>query len=418
MMSVIARAADCLKRFWPELVTLLLANVFLIAVLGFNPRPVGMDAWASKAAELAAFSLPRSNFYPIGPALLYLPFLALGLNAVCALFVYFNAGFIFYMRICRGVGDRLVGRIALFAILFNPYFYWVLKSSQDSVLQFFVLSAALSFLIERRLVAYSLAALLGSVVRSTDIFVFAGLAFFMYLRERRAVWLLFPVLYLFVAGFNQAQYGSAAPSLNGGYNIYLGQHPLYALAHPRFDIDQFFEHEGLSDPQALFGLARTPTNEVELDAKYRALGFSFMKENPVRVLYASAMKLENWLFNFEKVPNLSGEFYLAKNGASIEVSPMRNNLLMGDGAYIVYKILYNGLFAVAIFLVALAPGYVSANPQIPLLLPMFFVAPVILLTFPDTRFKIVYEVLAVPAILVFAREAGARLGGRLNERHV
>ncbi|WP_422561257.1 hypothetical protein [Parvibaculum sedimenti] len=88
---------------------------------------------------------------------------------------------------------------------------------------------------------------------------------------------------------------------------------------------------------------------------------------------------------------------------------MRSNMLAADAAYIAYKIIYNLLFAVALFLAALAPRYALGNRYLPLLLPMFFVAPVILLTFPDTRFKIVYEMLALPAILVFAAEAGSRL---------
>ncbi len=400
---------DHARRYWLETVTFAVANAFLVGVLGVNSHHVGLEAWAMKAAELAAFTLPPSNFYPIGPALLYLPFQMLGIKAVWALFFYFNIGLFFYARICRGIDNRLVGRMALLAVLLNPYFYWIVKSSQDVVLQFAVLTAALSFLIEGRLVVYSLVALLGSVVRSTDIFVFAGLAFLMYLRERRAIWALFPALYIVVAVFNFAQYGSVSPSLNGGYNIFLGQHPLYAVAHPHYDIDYFFEHEGHSDPRVLFGIPRTTENEGQVDVRYRDLGFSFLRENPQRFLYTSAIKLENWLFNFEKVPNLSGKFYLTKDQRGIVVESVRSNMLAADAAYIAYKIIYNLLFAVALFLAALAPRYALGNRYLPLLLPMFFVAPVVLLTFPDTRFKIVYEMLALPAILVFAAEAGSRL---------
>jgi len=417
-MKPIAQLMDIVRRYGLEAVAFLVANGFLAVVLGINPRPIGLATWASKAAELAALSLPQSNFYPIGPALLYLPFQMLGLNPVWALFFYFNIGLFFYARICRGIDSRCVGRVALLAILLNPYFYWIVKSSQDTVLQFAVLTAALSFMIERRIVAYSFIALLGSVVRSTDIFVFVGFAIFMYLRERRAIWVLFPALYIFVAAFNLAQYGSASPSLNGGYNIFLGQQPLYAIAHPRYDIDEFFEHEGHSDPKILFGMTRTPENEAQLDAKYRSLGLSFLGENPQRFLHTSAIKLESWLFNFEKVPNLSGDFYLSKDKTEIIVATVRSNMLAADAAYIVYKIFYNLLFAVALFLAALAPRYALRSPYLPLLLPMFFVAPVILLTFPDTRFKIVYEILALPAILVFAAEAGARLAARSAEAQV
>ena len=411
-MKSLERLTLFVRQHWLEGLTFALANAFLVGVLGVNSHPVGLEVWATKAAELSAFTLPPSNFYPIGPALLYLPFHVLGIEAVWALFFYFNIGIFFYARICRGINNRLVGSAALLAVLLNPYFYWLLKSSQDVVLQFAVLTAALSFLIERRLVAYSFIALLDSVVRSTDIFVFAGLAFVMYLRERRAVWTLFPALYLIVAAFNLAQYGSVSPSLNGGYNIFLGQHPLYAVAHPHYDIDYFFEHEGFSDPRVLFGVPRTTENEGELDARYRDLGFSFLRENPQRFLYTSAIKLENWFFNFQKVPNLSGRFYLTKDQGGIVVESVRSNMLAADAAYVAYKTIYNLLFAVALFIAVLAPRYALGSRYLPLFLPMFFVAPVILLTFPDTRFKIVYEILALPAILVFAAEAGARLRAR------
>ncbi|MEN6542679.1 hypothetical protein [Parvibaculum sp.] len=412
------RIADLARRYWLEASVFLIANGFLVAVLGLNSRPVGLAAWTSKAAELAAFSLPQSNFYPIGPALLFFPFHILGLNAVWPLFFYFNIGLFLYAQICWRIENRFVGRMALLAILLNPYFFWLLKSSQDTVLQFALLTAALRCLIARRLVAYSLLAVLASVVRSTDIFVFAGLALLMYFQERRAIWALFPALYAIVIMFNFAQYGSVSPSLNGGYNVFLGQHPLYSVAHPRYDIDKFFEREGHGDPNALFGMPRTLANEKQLDEKYRSLGLSFIAENPQRFIYISAIKLENWLFNFEKVPNLSGDFYLSKDGKQVVVASLRSHGLAVDAAYIVYKIFYNLLFAVALFLAAMAPRYALRSPYLPLLLPMFFVAPVILLTFPDTRFKIVYEVLALPAILVFAAEAGARLKVRTDGTQV
>lgn len=185
-----------------------------------------------------------------------------------------------------------------------------------------------------------------------------------------------------------------------------------AVAHPHYDIDYFFEHEGFSDPRVLFGISRTTENEGQLDFRYRDLGFSFLRESPQRFLYTSAIKLENWFFNFQKVPNLSGRFFLTKDQRGIVVESVRSNMLAADAAYVAYKTIYNLLFAVALFIAVMAPRYALGSRYLPLLLPMFFVAPVILLTFPDTRFKIVYEILALPAILVFAAEAGARLRAR------
>lgn len=409
MIALAARITGYVGRYWPEATVWLVANGFLAAMLCVNPHSIGLEAWASKAGELAVFSWPQSNFYPIGPALLVLPFHILGLNALWPLFFYFNVGLVFYVRICGGIENRAVSRMALCAILLNPYFFWLTKSSHDTVLQFAVFTAALNYVIERKLVVYSFIAVLGSLVRSTDIFVFSGLAVLMYVRERRSIWGLFPALYILVIAFNLVAYGSAAPSLNGGYNIFLGQNPLYAVAHPRYDIDEFFEREGHSDPRELFGTALTPRTEMQLDRDYRNLGLSFLHENPQRFLYTSAIKLENWFFNYEKVPNLSGEFYLSKDGRAIVIATVRNDLFVANAIYVAYKIFYNFLFAAAIFFLILTPRYALRSPYLVLLLPMFFVVPVILLAFPDTRFKIVYEVLAVPAILVFVAEARTRM---------
>ena len=79
--------------------------------------------------------------------------------------------------------------------------------------------------------------------------------------------------------------------------------------------------------------------------------------------------------------------------------------LVGQASYILYKFAYNVLFAVTIFYACMRPRDFLSNRHFFLVLPVFFVLPVILLSFPDTRFKIVYEVLALPALLIFARLA-------------
>ncbi|MAB15394.1 hypothetical protein [Parvibaculum sp.] len=401
------------RQYLPEITVLLLINAAVIGAVLVNPFALGLDFWAVKAAEIASFHIPGSNFYPIGPALLCLPFFLVGLGSLGALFFYLNAGVVLYALICRRIEDRLIARIALFSILLNPYFFWLVVSSHDCVLQFFTLSLAFYLLIEARPVLFALAGILAATVRSTDLFVFGGLAILMFAMWRKSIWLLSPALYLFVAFGNLALYDSPSPSTNGGYNIFLGQHPLFAVAYPSYDIDQFFETKGLSSPEHLFGMHRTPQTEAELDTRYREMGFSFAKDDPVRAAQNALSKAALWLFNFQKVPEVSGKIYLEEGGHSIAIESLRGGkLLLGQMAYTLYKFVYNILFAVTIFYVCLRPSDFLSERHFFLILPVFFVLPVVLLSFPDTRFKIVYEVMAVPAILLFAFRAAAQIVNR------
>ena len=395
-----------LSAFWPEAGVICLANMAVLVSVLVNPLGVGLDFWIPKVEELASLHIPVSNFYPVGPALLCLPFVVTGLGSIVAIFFYLNLGLIFYALICRRIEDRLIARLALFAILLNPYFYWLVVSSRDCVLQFFTLSFAFYLLLESRPVAFSLVGILAALVRSTDLFVFGGLAIVLFAKWRKPVWLLFPAFYLVVMAGNMALYGSPSPSTNGGYNIFLGQHPLYAVAYPSYDIDQFFETKGFSSPERLFNMHRAPETEPELDAKYRAKGLAFMKDDPIRALHGAFSKMAIWLFNFQKTPTVSGAIYLKEGGQSIAIDSVKSGkLLVGQAIYVLYKFAYNILFAVTIFYACMRPRDFLSNRHFFLVLPVFFVLPVILLSFPDTRFKIVYEVLALPALLIFARLA-------------
>ena len=70
----------------------------LIFVKIFTDLPITIGNSSEKASSLVNLSIPSDNFYPIGKALLLIPFLWNGPKFFIALVVYYSIGIYYYHR--------------------------------------------------------------------------------------------------------------------------------------------------------------------------------------------------------------------------------------------------------------------------------------------------------------------------------
>lgn len=404
------------SRPLPDLAFLVVANAALALAWHANPYPSGLPFWSDKIGDLLAFEMPRSNFYPPGAALLTAPFAAIGVHPLAITFFYFNIGAVFYALLCR----RAAGSARVLGLVFLPcniYFFWLLKSTHDVVFEWALLMPTLYWAVAARPLPFAAAAAVCSLVRPTDAVACLVLALWMARAGGTRTWLLTPAFLAALALVNHLTYGSPAPALNGGYNIRIGNDPAYEVGHPRFDIDGFFEAENNPRTAVERRADGTPRPEAEVDAALRARGLADLASEPARSAYAVVMKAHLWLFNFEKVPNLSRKAHLAADRRSIVLAGGQGAAsYLGAVAYMLYKLPYNLLLMSALAVLLASPRATAAGRPVLLLLPLFATLPVAALTFPDTRFKIVYEVAALPGALGIlsrhlARRAAARDAG-------
>lgn len=180
-----------------------------------------------------------------------------------------------------------------------------------------------------------------------------------------------------------------------GLNIYYGQHPLYEAIHPTYDIDVFLD-------------ARVPESDVPpYSAKgsqaLLALGREAIMNNPLAFVARSLRKsVWHWL-SLEKLPHLTSATRLVDaNNGTLTIQYQTPNQIAGM-LYLVYKLLYLPVFLLG--LVLWAAGSSKRTASIIFLAPMLALWPIAVLTFPDTRFKIVAEAVALLFIAIQIRES-------------
>jgi hypothetical protein len=393
-------------RLLSYVAVILLTDILLLLLMRVHPFASEIVKFAPKARELLGLHIPSSNFYPIGPAILYAPFVALGLGTTAVILVYLTIGMVFYCLLCDRIASFPWRLGALAGLVLNLTFLTNVQWGEDTIFQFVCLMAASYLMVTYRRLAFAVIALLAALVRSTDFLVFLVFALAMFATERRKTWLLFPLLYALVAVFNMAEYGSPAPSLNGGYNIFLGQDPLYPVAHPEFDVATFFEGHGFMDPDKALPPG-TPRTEVGLDKAYRDAGLKSLLRDPAQFVYEAFVKSTHWLFNTDAIPTTAGRYTLQSDAAgkywiNIDKPPTPQGYLL-RATYVPYKIVYNALFVAALGGVLIAWAKLRRfDPMALLLLTTIVTLPIAVLAFPNTRFKINYEILALPAIALYA----------------
>ncbi len=279
--------------------------------------------------------------------------------------------------------------IAWTASLLNPYFLWLIVTSKDTAFEwlgvsifFYCLFALTStkysekdkFFLSIGLIASFVLAML---LRVTTVFVLLGALSFALLTHwktyKKQLLTLCTICITFVGLFimyNGQTFGSYGLSTTLKGNLAYGQSPLYEYSHPVHDIDVFL-----------------PMN-IAADVRF---------PSPMTFIAVSVRKsVWHWL-NFEKVPNLSSNTRMiaqTDNTLTLSIEPIKH---LPSLLYTLMKLLYIPAFIISLFLWIRRKDL--TDQTLIFLVPLIALWPICVLTFPDTRFKIVGEVIAVAFIV-------------------
>ena len=384
-------------KFWTYLFICL---VPLLIVNKVSDLPIWIGNGEAKAREILNLQIPVDNFYPIGKALMLLPFVWLSPNYFPAIVLYFVASSAIYFLICQKISSFWPRLIALAALPANPYLVWLCYSSQDTIFELFLLLALVYSAINKGFYLFIISGFLLCLTRPSYWVVFIGIAFFLALSEKKLqekkqkkyflVFLLLPINMF----FNLYAYGSSSLAGESGITAYFSYNKYLYLALPKLDMDVFLSTKGHVEDYG-----------AHSSAEYTQMAIKSIKENPKEVLLATMQKFDSYIFDVQKVPHLPGEYYLSKDATSIIIGNQRLTwpLVLGNLFYEVYRsLLLIGLLLSVGMLFAYRKLRIKAiYPQNALwLLTLPWLLGLIpgLAFYTETRFKIVSELLLIPFI--------------------
>lgn len=294
---------------------------------------------------------------------------------------------------------------AVFIMLLNPYFVWTCLISPDTASECFFLFLSFYLLLRLHdragnagcsrgrycLLAFVLA--LCAVMRTTNFIILIFLlGVFCLAGQRKAKKYFFAALILFClytvlfCFYNYKHSQSFGLGTTFGINFFIGNHRAYLQGHPNYDIDVFFEQGVLS------GMKRkiAGRSEAQQNAYFLEAGMAEIRRDVPAFFYRCIVKsLWHWL-NFEKIPRLVAPgTHLGKDGKTIHTGGIE---VLPSLLYVMYKLFYLPLFINA--LVLLFRRKLSLHEAV-FFVPYVALWPVVVLLFPDTRFKLCAEVMAI-----------------------
>jgi len=313
--------------------------------------------------------------------------------------------------LCRYIfGKGWLSFAAVGLMILHPYFIWTCLIAPDTASECFFLF--LSFLVLLKLHEHfpvttagkTMAGILclavpasAALMRTTSFVILLLLLFFLLLKSRKetrnfiAVMLIVFTAYTAVFCFyNYQRKGAFTLSTTFGFNMFIGNCKAYLHGHPKYDIDLFFTRQWLKQhEQAMKGLSEAQQNRYYINE-----GISEIRRDIPAFVYRCIVKsLWHW-FNIEKIPNFAApETYLSRDGSSIAVGSI---VIIPALAYVTYKLFYIPLFIAAIGLVLLKR--ISFRYAI-FFIPYLALWPLVVVMFPDTRFKISAEIMAIIPIV-------------------
>ncbi len=294
---------------------------------------------------------------------------------------------------------------AVCAMLLNPYFIWSCLLSPAAASECFFLFLSFYMLIRLHdsvsdsggqsafycILAFVLA--IAALMRSTNFVILLSLlGVFVFAGRKKAkkcfagfllVFCIYTALFCF---YNYKRSLSFGLGTTFGINFFIGNNRAYLHGHPNYDIDVFFEKEILAGMKSeIKGL-----NEAQQNEYFFRAGMKEIRQDVPAFLYRCMVKsLWHWL-NFEKIPRFTApDTYIAGDGKTAHLGAI---VILPAMMYLLYKLLYVPLFAGSLLL--LFCRKLSLKEAV-FFVPYFALWPVVMLLFPDTRFKICAEIMAV-----------------------
>ena len=300
--------------------------------------------------------------------------------------------------------------VGAFAI-FNPYFLWVGLSARDFAVSFGLMASSLLLLILARrtdkpvqyssilVIGATFLAILGTLVRLTNLFIFfAWLIVLLFLsRENRRPFFVGGLIFIiFLGGYLFRNYRLTGRfSLSSEtYPFVQGNHPAYLYCHPKFDVDGCLENEIADYLNANFPGA----DELEKSIVLRDLAVEYIVSDPLSFIHRAIVKTIWHWFNLEKIPNYTAEVEWNSESNTLVV---HDDIQIGYGlVYAIYKLAYLPVFIMTLIYMI----WKRKTEWLPFIMPYVVLWPAVVLTFPDTRYKMTAETLALLPMALFLIE--------------
>jgi hypothetical protein len=378
-------------------------TTFLLIVSQFVDLPFLFGNWELKSKSILELNL-KDNFYPPAAAIALIPFLWAGPTFATGIFFYYFLSALVYYKICVSVCEAKIQKIALIALPANSYLSWLCLTSADQVIELLFLLLFILNAIRGNFYFAILAGWLLCLTRPQYWLVFILIVFIYsyFYQKRRSILMacsgLF-LLFLTTLGNNMI-FSSPNLATSSGITFYYSHNKYFYLSLPKFDMDVFLKehmnsHDFLQDKSDFLFIE---------DKNFRA-GLVSIKENPKEFTIASVQKINSYFFSIEKVPNLSGEYFLSGDGTSIIIGQERKSwsIIFGNFFYSIYKFIWILLFG--ILLTYIIRKIITENKldNIEVFIPLPYIMGVIpgILFYSETRFKICAELLLVPLLVRF-----------------
>lgn len=379
----------------------LLGVAELVVVRTLSDLTPEIANWSLKAHEILNLQVPTNNFYGPGAAILTLPFLWNAPSFQMANVTYFFIGCFFFFQISSIIDNRKIRFLTRSTLLINPYLIWLCDSSQDTVFEFALLSLALFLIVRKRYLISFLPTFILAETRSQYWIFFLGLGAILFLgdkerKNRRLLYLTPFALMLLVGLFNQIQYKSPSPALEGGVTLEMSYSPYYYLAHPKYDVDYL-----LGGPDGPIESNKINPSVSPFDAEgnkyYSKLAIKLAIENPKETILGTMQKIDSYIFSSQKIPNLPGYYKLNPTTNEIRTvdSRLHWNLVIGA---LLFQILRGVMFigfllsmGVVISRRIRVKSSVQEHPEFWLIAPWLLSLPVGILVYTESRFKVIPE---------------------------
>ena len=392
-----------------KLIIYLFVNNSLMAIVWkVNIQLPAAGGWLFKSEELLKFNLPSNNYYPPGSALLLIPFAKLENSAIYATFFYMNIGLIFFYLICNEIKSQFLSIIALSTLSINVYLFWLMKGSQDTVYEFAFVMISTFLLIKNYWKLSFMSLFMLFQIRSGYVILFCIVSVLLFIKYKsynfsRKLILIPLILFIVSASVNLLNYGTTAPSNTSGQTLYFGQNKYFYLASPLYDVDVFLAQDGHMDVPGYKNEDLGSLDYNKIDELFLIQAIKQLKENPASLIQNTISKVDNLFFNFQKIPNLPGKYWLSRDGSTINIDQSQNLTLkyaIGNLLYFLYRVISVLFIIYALSLLIFFRKKINIKNIeyiIWSLLPFVSWVPLSLVYYNDTRFRIVPECLIIPA---------------------
>ena len=403
---------NCIKAL-PYKEFYVLVPLFLFVMLIFiNHTVITSKSYYTPEADFNEFLELAQNTakYPPGILLLVKAIQSIGIPVNHFIFkcvILFLWFFTTYFLLRYLDGDGWFSLITLTAMILHPYFIWTAIMSYDAAAECFFATCSFFLLLklyehppEKYLNAVLLCAGLfivlafTAVMRATNFLIIGILLFVLFVyggdKAKRFFLVLciaFMAYALIFCFYNYKRTGAFTLSTTFGYNVFIGNNKAYLHGHPKYDIDIFFNKERR---EALIGNQTKGLSEGQKNKYFLKASIAEIRADIPAFIYRCIVKSFWHWFNIEKIPNFPApDTYLSHDGTKIYIGEIKVSTSL---PYVIFKIFYLPLFIAALYF--MVTGKMSLKYSV-FIIPYFALWPVVVIMFPDTRFKIVAESMAL-----------------------